>query len=347
MTRSTPAWPSTDDMGGGLISLGDAPDFGGGPGRPVPPAPRMETRPWPSGLADEGKGSIMGRVARIAAVVGGSAVVGAAAWGWAARGPRSQRARYDGQVRAQSAVVAAARLPRGVVTEAELSGLPGPAARWLRHAGVVGRPRPLGFTAAFHGRIRGGAAEPWMPFTSTQTNTFGPAPSRLFLLDAVRGVMPVRVLHEYVDGRASMEVRLLSALRVARAAGTQMDQSEMVTALNDMCAFAPGALLDPRVMWEAVDDTHVGVTFTDAGHAVRAVLTIDEVGRLVDFVSDDRHRLGAGDAPTVIQRWSTPFSAFTRIEGQVVPKGGQAVWHEPDGPLPYLELELDRLELRW
>jgi uncharacterized protein DUF6544 len=51
----------------------------------------------------------------------------------------------------------------GVVTEEMLAGLPGPACRYLRYTGVVGKPVPGTVRLHQKGRIRPGPGQPWMP----------------------------------------------------------------------------------------------------------------------------------------------------------------------------------------
>jgi len=52
--------------------------------------------------------------------------------------------------------------PPVVVTEADLTHLPAPVGRWLRHVGVVGRPRVRNFVVDMHAQLNRGPGEPWM-----------------------------------------------------------------------------------------------------------------------------------------------------------------------------------------
>src|SRR5690242_3913134 len=64
--------------------------------------------------------------------------------------------------------------PAGVVTEADLRGLPEPAVRYLRFMDVVGRPRAGSLLAAAHGRFRMRPDGRWMECRSWQFNTVVP-----------------------------------------------------------------------------------------------------------------------------------------------------------------------------
>src|SRR5450755_2784045 len=101
-------------------------------------------------------------------------------YGYASQGPTSYRAEFHRLV--NNALAEPAQ--DAIVTESELAHLPAPVARYVRQSGAVGRPRVTNFRARAHGRIRGGADKPWMSFVAEQVNTYGPAPSRLFFMDA-------------------------------------------------------------------------------------------------------------------------------------------------------------------
>lgn len=225
----------------------------------------------------------------------------------------------------------------------DLAALPAPVRRYVVMSGAVGRPRVRHVVAHWRGRIRARADAPWMTFTAVQHNLVGP-PSRFFLMDARRGGLPVDVLHAYRGGTATMDGRLLSLVPIVHADGPEMDRSETVTVLNDMCILAPGALVDPRLSWEAVDDRTARVRFTVGSTTVGATLSFDEDDALVDFVSDDRSAIDA-DGGFDRQRWSTPLRGYRWFGPQRAWSRGEARWHPADGTdHAYLEAELVGVE---
>jgi Family of unknown function (DUF6544) len=281
------------------------------------------------------------RVIRWASVVADVLLAAAAVHAWARTGPRSLRADY-----ARHVEEALAR-PReaGVVTEADLAGLPAPVARLMRHAGAVDRPAAMGFRATIHGRIRGGPTKPWMPFTGEQVNVYGPEPCRLFFMDARMSGLPVDVLHVFDRQGATMRVRLLSLLPIVSGSGPEMDRAETVTVLNDLCLLAPAALVGAPIVWRSTDDERATVTaeLTLGGQTVSADLSIDPDGRLTDFVSDDRLRAAPDGRSFTRQRWSTPVRSEGEWDGRRVCRVGEARWHapEPEGTFTYLEFVVD------
>jgi hypothetical protein len=222
-------------------------------------------------------------------------------------------------------------LPEVRITEADLAPLPGPVQRYLRAAGVVGSVKPRNMRIAFEGSIRGFDG-PWMPFTTVQVNRFD-EPARFFWMDATMKGLPTKGLHAYENGHASMLIKLLGVFPVMESNGDELDQAETVTWFNDLCLYAPGALLDPRIAWTAVDEGSAKATFTHGGITISAVLVFDDADRLVDFVSDDRYALSDGKAERL--RFSTPARDHRLVNGIVLPGYGEAVWHRAEGPFVY------------
>ncbi len=231
-----------------------------------------------------------------------------------------------------AALAKVSTLPQVIVTEADLAPLPGPVQRFLRTAGVPGKAKPSALRIDFEGELRGKDG-PWMPFTSTQVNTFDP-PTRSFWMDATMKGLPTKGWHHYEDGRAAMRIKLLGAFTVLAASGPQLDTTETVTWFNDLCLYAPSALIDPRITWRAIDDRSSEATFTHKGIVIRATLVFDEENRLVDFISDDRSYLEEGGSMTR-RRFTTPVRDHAVVGGVLVPRYGEAIWHLPDGPLTY------------
>jgi hypothetical protein len=266
-------------------------------------------------------------------------VVAAGYW-LASAGPTS----FSAQWRDQATQALADTDPNpSCVTNADLADLPQPLAAYVRRSGAVGRPRVASFMATFHGRIRSGPDQAWMPFTGRQLNTYGRRPQRVFLMDAIRSGLPVTVLHQFADTTATMRVKVLSLFTVVNAAGPEMNRGESVTVFNDLVVFAPGAIVDAPVQWTAMDAQHVHGVYTDGPETVAAVLTFNAQHDLIDFVSNDRFRASSDGKSFTSQGWSTPLSAHKAAGGRRVTAVGEGRWDapQPEGPFSYLELIVD------
>lgn len=271
-----------------------------------------------------------GAVANVVVLLG--VVVGAAM-----NGPTSLRAQYDRDV-AAAAVTRIQAVP--IVTEADLAPLPAPVQRYLRLVGVVGHERVWSFRARMRGRIRSGPDAAWMPLEAEQHN-FIDESARHFYMTASMLLVPLDGYHRFVGSEASMLVKALGLIPVARSAGPEMAQAETVTVFNDMCMMAPATLIDPAITWETVDAHTVRATFTRGANVARADLVFNDQGELVNFVSDDRRRASADGRTMTPLRWSTPLSGYRSYGAFRLMGRGEARWHEADGDYAYIELDIE------
>jgi hypothetical protein len=229
-----------------------------------------------------------------------------------------------------------------LIKEGDLAALPPPVQRYLRFVRVVGKPRVQNFHVVFRGQMRPSPSAPWMDIAAEQYS-FIPTRARLFFLRAARFGVPFDALHMYMGASATMQVKVASLLRVVDARGPKMDQSETVTMLNDLFLLAPAALIDTPIVWRTIDDHTVLAAFSNAGHTVSATVSFGADGALTNFSSDDRYQ--SADGKTYhLYRWSTPVTGYRDFHGYRIAVAGEAIWHEPQGPLPYARFEITTLD---
>lgn len=83
--------------------------------------------------------------------------------------------RVNSQIEADIDRLVAGSVPLSTtVTEGRLATLPAPAQRYLRHAGVVGKPVPRLVRVRQNGRLRSRPDARWMPFTAEQVYSVDP-----------------------------------------------------------------------------------------------------------------------------------------------------------------------------
>ncbi|HEY3352164.1 MAG TPA: DUF6544 family protein [Polyangia bacterium] len=242
--------------------------------------------------------------------------------------------------------LAALGLPRGPgpelkgapITVADLEPLPEAAQRYLRFMGVVGRPRDWSFRLGFTGRFRRSAKEAWMRCEAWQYNT-RLALARIFYIQLrLFGVVPVLGRDTYAAGHGRMLIRLCDLMTVGDGQGEAYDIGELVTYLNDGVLIAPTMLLVPEVRWHEVDRDAFDVELIDHGRTVKARVFLDERGAPKDFATTDRFIADAKDATKVTRcRWTTPVGGWQDVGDRRLPTRGQAVWHLPEGELPYAD----------
>lgn len=238
-----------------------------------------------------------------------------------------------------------ARRTRALVSfvgESEIAHLPPQVQRYLRVTKSVGNARVRSFHARMRGTLRNSPDAPWMNVDVVQENFFD-TPARIFFVRGARFGVPFDALHTYIGEAATMRVMVASVFEAFRASGHEMNQSETVTMFNDMCLFAPATLIDPNIRWEEIDAHSVRAWFRHGPVTISAVLTFNERGELVGFVSHDRYQSVDGKTFTLYP-WSTPVERYGEFNGRHLVASATASWNMHGTEFPYARLELVDLE---
>jgi hypothetical protein len=215
-----------------------------------------------------------------------------------------------------------ARLARpaapGGFTDAELAGLPWPAARYLASVVAPGTPLAVSARLRMRGRIKVGR---WLPFQAREIL----APHSGFLWKArVAGVIVGS--DRYADGVGRLEWTLAGIRRLVRADGPDVSRSAAERAGAE-ALFVPTALL-PRfgVAWSASDERHLTAEFDVDGRPMRVECTLDAHGRLVSFVFDrwgDPDRTGTWG----VHPCGGLVTGHRTFGGVTVPASGRFGWY--------------------
>jgi hypothetical protein len=227
-----------------------------------------------------------------------------------------------------------------IVTAAMLVDLPAPVQRYLRHAGVVGRPMVDRVRIHQEGRMHPSVDGPWLPISADQWYSVEP-PGFVWSATLRIGPLPViRGRDRYLDGHGAMLIKGGALVPIVDATGPEIDQGSLMRHLSEMPWF-PSAFLRDRVSWEAVDDASARVTLRDGDRTVSGVMSFDDEGRLTEFRAERYRMIGGGFE---LQTWSAPTLAYGEFEGLRLPVKGAATWKAPEGDLTYIELELTEVE---
>lgn len=231
-----------------------------------------------------------------------------------------------------------ASTPETVLTEQDIEPLPPPVQKYIRITGFLGKPKIQNFQVRFSGRMRG-KEQNYFQFESEQINRID-APTRLFFMKAKMFGLPLLGYHRFENAHASMDIRPFGLFSVVHFDGSEMNKTETVTFLNDLCLLAPGALVDKRIRWDKVEERSARATLIINEISVQAILHFDESGRLVNFESNDRYEVNSGQW----LRFSTPIHQYGEYKGHRLPAKADAVWDYPDGPFVYGQFETAKVE---
>ncbi len=222
-----------------------------------------------------------------------------------------------------------ATISEELISEIDIEHLPIPVQKYLKYVGVLGKPKIKTVKAIFKGEMREKGKD-WFAFTSEQYNFFE-NPTRLFFMKANFKGLPTQGYHRYKDGKASMLIKLLSLFPVVDTKAPEMFKTETVTFFNDMCLFAPAALIDERIEWLTLENNSVKAVFLNGEVSISAILYFNEMGQLINFISEDRVDVNSNQSVP----FSTPVTEYGILNGYNLPIAADAVWHFPDGDFVY------------
>lgn len=229
-----------------------------------------------------------------------------------------------------------------IINENNFSHLPPIVKKYLEYSGVIGREELFNVRIEFEGKIRSKSGDPWMKFNSVQYNFFD-KPTRIFYIKAFKMGVPAVGIHLYKDETAIMVIKLAGLFKIVDAKGKEMNQGETVTVFNDMCCMAPATLINKNIQWEIVDPLTVKAKFTNGNISIEATLFFNDIGELVNFVSNDRFETADGKIYKNYP-WSTPVNEYREYKGQRIPFSASTVYHRPDSDFCYGEFILKEIE---
>lgn len=227
-----------------------------------------------------------------------------------------------------------------LLTEPDIALLPKPLQKYLHYVNVVGKPKIWNVRAIFQGKMKFDENKKWMNIKAKQYNFFQ-SPTRIFYIEGMLGV-PIYGLHTYKEENGKMLIKLAGLITVADAKGPEATVSDTVTLFNDMCVFAPAALVQGNISWELLDELTVKGTFTNGGNMISAKLRFNEQGQLVNFISNDRYMYKSNGYQRLL--WSTPIKEYKKYGDFMLPANASAVWHLPGREFKYAEFDLKEVE---
>lgn len=157
--------------------------------------------------------------------------------------------------------------------------LPEPIRRWLVRAVPRGTLLHTGAQLGMRGQIRLGA---WRPFTAVQRIT--PAGGFIWAATARLLGLPVTGFDRYTRGSGQMRWRLLNAIPVMTADGTDVTRSAAGRHAAELLSYSPTAALTEGVSWQPVDDDRATARLQIGPVTAEVTVVISPDGMLTEMV---------------------------------------------------------------
>jgi hypothetical protein len=226
-------------------------------------------------------------------------------------------------------------VPATIATH-DIERLPLSVQRWLRYSRVIGTTPPTTVRLRQQGDFDLGRG--WMPFDAQQYFTLDPPGFVWKASFRMAPMVSVVGRDQYRGGVASMDMRLLSLVPVAKKAGGGLNQGDLLRFLGEMQWF-PAAALSDYIAWDTVDAHSARATMSCGGISASMTFIIGDNGRLLE-----ERAVRYNDARGRNEAWVNQNKTDGDFDGVVVPVAGEARWEYASGPFPYIRWTITNLE---
>jgi len=228
----------------------------------------------------------------------------------------------------------------GLISAAQVLGLPEPVQRYLNYAQVVGKEPIRTVRLKQQGFIRQQPGQKWFPMVAEQYFTTTPP---AFLWHATMRPFPlvwISATDRFSDGHGSMRIKPLSLITMANARGPEMDQGSALRYLAEMIWF-PTVWLSDYIHWQVIDAHSVKAIFHEPRITVSAVLHVNEQGQPTHFTTD---RFMEGHGRYRLTPWSGQSNEYREVDGMRIPTKIEVTWHLASGEFSYFRCKITEIE---
>lgn len=229
-------------------------------------------------------------------------------------------------------------------SEALVADLPAPVQGYLLKVLTEGVPPVHRIRLQQHGTFNIGKINPqWLPLKATSHITTQP-PGMVWLAQlSIAPPLYIRVADHYMQGKGGLSGSVLGTLPIINATpASELYQGELMTWLAE-AVWYPSALLPGNgVSWAPIDEHSAQATVDDGYNRVSLNFHFNDHNEVVRVESSARAREEGGQYEMF--PWSCHYSDYETLNGTLVPREGEVVWHLPTGDWPYMRARIDSLD---
>jgi hypothetical protein len=233
-------------------------------------------------------------------------------------------------------LVAGTRSRARTIRAPDIESLPEPVRRWLRWAGIEDKQCPATIRLRQQGEFR--LNESWRPFRADQYFSIEPPGFAWQPTLQFAPLAPVLGRDRWIDGDASIKMRILGVIPVVSSSGDSLAQSAMLRWLGETMWF-PHAAVSPRIQWEAANSDSARATITAGGQTGSATFVFDAEGRPIEFRAERFN-----DTKKRVLPFVNVNHAFGELHGVRLPTEGEAMWTYDTGDFSYIRWQITQVD---
>jgi hypothetical protein len=230
--------------------------------------------------------------------------------------------------------------PPGLITQAQMVGLPEPVQRYLSYAQVVGKEPIRTVRLKQQGFMRMQPGQKWLSMVAEQYVTTTPPAFLWHTAIQSFPLVSISGTDRFSAGHGSMRIKLLSSIPLGNARGPEMDQGELQRYLLEI-AWYPTAWLSEAIEWQAIDAHSVKATIHQQGITASGVLHVNEQGQLTRLTAD-RYREEHGHYQ--LAPWTAQSDEYQEVDGIRIPTRSEVIWHLASGDFTWFRFKITQIE---
>jgi hypothetical protein len=235
------------------------------------------------------------------------------------------------------------RIPEKVPKRVEFNDfdkLPKCVAKYLNLVLQKGGPIIEAVRLTQSGKFRAGG---WTPFKAEQY--FSTAPVAFVWNAKVRmaHLIPVKVRDAYREGKGSMVGKMFGTVPLVDQRNAQEINIASLQRYLAECPWFPTALLpSDRLRWSEIDSNRAMAKIKDRDLEVALEFQFNEIGEIVTVSTPGRFRYTNGKFLST--PWAGHFQDYQEVHGVRIPMKARVEWIFPEGPFPYFEGEVTKID---
>ncbi len=242
------------------------------------------------------------------------------------------------EVKREAATLFAEALKRSApeALVAELERLPVPVQRYLRMAGVPGRPVLRTVRLKQKGAIRLGPGKRWLPLEAKSFHTTDPD-AFLWYADITAGpFVSFKGVDRLRNGKGRMQGKVFSLIPLFNATGAGIDEGSWLRYLGE-AAFYPSRLLHPELEWTTLGERAARLAFPFSGKKLEMSLFFNASDELIRIEARRPRSVKGGFQE---DPWIGEYDTYKEVQGYRLPFHCRVSWELPAGRYTYYEADI-------
>jgi len=238
-----------------------------------------------------------------------------------------------------SALLSSNDVKNTVIPEEALNDLPGCVKRWLHSSGIINKPAIDIVYLKQQAEIKLRPGGKWLKANAEQYYRLN---NPAFIWKVKVFLIPFLFFtgyDKYKNGKGKMLIKFLSLKTIVNSQGKEIDESELLRFLAEICWF-PTAALSPLISWQEINANSALATMQCNGLDVSATFSFNSDN---DIIAIKAMRYRSTDNGPEKAKWAMRLYNWSNREGVRIPIEGKVSWLLDTGAYSYYRWKIKQI----